>query len=193
MKKFLFYFPVVVALFIVGSLGDARGDFWGAKLAFGYGGGGSGGVWYGGSDSIGQTVTYPQITPVPLSILPAKPISEMTPVELQSEITRLVSILVQLQTQLGLPVSIPGAYNFSRNLTLGSTGSDVRDLQRALNSDPDTLVNISGAGSPGNETTFFGPATRNAVSKFQVKHRISPSVGYFGSLTRAKMNSLFAQ
>jgi len=75
---------------------------------------------------------------------------------------------------------------------LGSRSDEVMKLQQALNNDSDTAVALSGAGSKGNETTFFGPATKAAVAKFQVKYGISPAAGYFGPLTRAKMNSLFA-
>lgn len=82
-------------------------------------------------------------------------------------------------------------YTFSRSLTVGSRGTDVMNLQKALNMiSPDTKVASTGAGSPGNETSYFGPATRAAVSKFQVKYGISPTAGYFGPITMAKINSM---
>lgn len=83
-----------------------------------------------------------------------------------------------------------GSYTFSANLTVGSTGADVMALQKLLNSDSATQVAASGAGSPGNETSTFGPATKAAVIKFQTKNGISPASGYFGPLTRAKANSM---
>ena len=58
-------------------------------------------------------------------------------------------------------------YTWTRNLSIGSTGDDVRQLQRFLNGNPQTQVAVSGAGSPGNETSYYGPATADAVSKFQ--------------------------
>jgi|GEM_PF-3243777 len=79
-------------------------------------------------------------------------------------------------------------FEFTRNLYIGSRGNDVKMLQKALNSMADTQVAVSGAGSPGNETEYFGPATRNAVIAFQAKTGVTPALGYFYPLTRAKMN-----
>jgi spore germination protein YaaH len=84
----------------------------------------------------------------------------------------------------------------SRPLDLGSTGEDVRTVQKILNSDASTRVAASGAGSPGNESTYFGPATLAAVKKFQVKYGIAKSgdagYGYVGPNTRAKLNAVLA-
>ena len=82
----------------------------------------------------------------------------------------------------------PSSFSFSRNLTVGSRGDDVRTLQQVLNTDPATRVASYGAGSPGNETTYFGPATKNAVVKYQQKHGITPALGYVGPLTRNNLN-----
>jgi len=79
---------------------------------------------------------------------------------------------------------------WNTNLTVGSTGADVMALQKFLNMDSSTMVASSGAGSPGMETSTFGPATKAAVMKFQTKYGISPVAGYVGALTRAKLNSL---
>lgn len=87
-----------------------------------------------------------------------------------------------------------GGSALTRGLDIGSIGGDVRVLQRILNSDTDTRVSAAGAGSPGEETTYFGPATASAVKKFQVKHGIAgpgnPGYGYVGPKTRAKLNDL---
>lgn len=80
-------------------------------------------------------------------------------------------------------------YQFTRNLDLGSTGEDVRELQKYLNRNGFT-ISAGGAGSPGNETTYFGYATQTALIKFQKANNISPAVGYFGPLTRAVVNSM---
>jgi len=77
--------------------------------------------------------------------------------------------------------------SFNRSLTLGATGSDVKALQVYLNTHGYT-VSTSGAGSRGNETMYFGPATRSALSRFQAANRIYPTVGFFGPLTRAFVN-----
>ncbi len=107
----------------------------------------------------------------------------------QSVITNVNSSL-RGQATTGGTTTTAGAYTFSANLTVGSTGADVMALQKLLNSDSATQVAASGAGSPGNETSYFGPATRAAVIKFQTKYGISPTSGYFGPLTRAKASSM---
>ena len=88
---------------------------------------------------------------------------------------------------------------FLRNLSLGNTGEDVRQLQIFLNVDPDTRVALTGLGSPGNETTYFGTLTKNAVAAFQEKYKteilfplnLSKGTGYLGESTRNKLNALF--
>lgn len=85
----------------------------------------------------------------------------------------------------------------SRGLEIGSTGADVRTLQQILNMNSATQVAASGTGSPGHESTYFGPATSAAVKKFQVKYGIAKAgqagYGYVGPATRAKLNALLAQ
>jgi peptidoglycan hydrolase-like protein with peptidoglycan-binding domain len=76
-------------------------------------------------------------------------------------------------------------YAWTRSLTTGSTGDDVKALQMFLNSNAGTQVAASGAGSPGMESMYFGPATMAAVAKFQTANGITPAAGYFGPITRA--------
>ncbi len=78
--------------------------------------------------------------------------------------------------------------NFDRNLTVGVIGNDVRVLQVWLNARGYVLA-LSGPGSPGNETTYFGALTRVALAKFQAQVGISPAVGYFGPITRAYLSA----
>jgi hypothetical protein len=73
---------------------------------------------------------------------------------------------------------------FNRNLQIGNSGEEVKELQKFLNKNGYT-VSITGAGSVNKETTYFGPATRNALIKFQKANNIKPSVGYLGPITRA--------
>lgn len=71
-----------------------------------------------------------------------------------------------------------------RDLKLGSQGEDVRMLQKFLNTHGATIA-VSGPGSAGNETAYFGPATRNALATYQRRQGIVPAAGYFGPLTRS--------
>jgi hypothetical protein len=72
---------------------------------------------------------------------------------------------------------------FTRNLTVGSTGSDVQALQKYFNTHG-FIIASSGIGSAGHETTYFGALTKSALTKFQKANGIYPPVGYFGSITR---------
>ncbi|MDE2188295.1 MAG: peptidoglycan-binding protein, partial [Patescibacteria group bacterium] len=78
---------------------------------------------------------------------------------------------------------------FNRSLSLGSVGSDVKDLQVFLNNHG-FIISYYGNGSPGHESTYFGPATQASLSRFQAAHGIFPSVGYFGPKTIQFVNSL---
>ena len=92
------------------------------------------------------------------------------------------------------------AYEFTSDLRAGSSGASVRELQKVLNQSPSTQVALSGAGSPGAETSYFGPATKRAVVVFQEFYRseILLPVGLFrgtgvvGPSTRKKLNALFS-
>lgn len=52
------------------------------------------------------------------------------------------------------------------NLKLGSTGPKVLGLQKFLNNNG-ALVAVSGNGSPGNETDYFGNLTESALKKYK--------------------------
>lgn len=87
---------------------------------------------------------------------------------------------------------------FTTNLMLGSSGPQVVMLQQILNRDPETRVASTGPGSPGNETSYFGPLTKAAVMRFQEKYAsevLAPAglirgSGYVGPYTIAKLNKL---
>ena len=87
------------------------------------------------------------------------------------------------------PATAGGTALLTRDLEQGMSGADVRTLQVLLNS-KGFMVAGTGSGSPGNETIYFGPATKAAVIKFQIAHSISPTAGYVGPLTRAALASL---
>lgn len=79
------------------------------------------------------------------------------------------------------------SYHFMRDLELGSEGDDVKALQVYLNVNG-FYVASSGAGSTGQETTYFGPATQDALARFQRAKGISPATGFFGVITRTFIN-----
>ena len=89
---------------------------------------------------------------------------------------------------------------FSKNLTVGSRDEEVRQLQIWLNKNG-FVVARSGAGSPGQETAYFGPATRDAVKRFQEANAqqilrpagLSTGTGYFGRSTREFLNAQAAR
>lgn len=76
---------------------------------------------------------------------------------------------------------------FTRDLSIGSVGEDVRQLQQFLN-EYGFIIAVSGPGSPGHETINFGPLTQTALAKFQENKGIKPATGYFGPVTRTYMN-----
>jgi len=78
-------------------------------------------------------------------------------------------------------------YIFQRNMLRGTVGEDVRQLQKYLNAHGHPVA-AYGPGSPGNETTYFGPLTQNALASFQRTHGL-PAYGYFGPLTRAMIHT----
>jgi len=107
--------------------------------------------------------------------------------ELQNQIQQLQLLLAQLQ---GAQVPSSERYCFNSDLEYKMTSPDVKNLQIVLNKDPNTRVAVSGAGSPGQETNYFGSLTLAAVKKFQAANGI-PTTGYVGPLTRAALNDKY--
>ncbi|MBI2035481.1 MAG: peptidoglycan-binding protein [Candidatus Liptonbacteria bacterium] len=120
-------------------------------------------------------------------------VSAQTTADLQAQISALLAQIAALQAQLNASSGGSAAVscNFTRSLTVGSTGDDVMCLQKYLNGAGYQLA-ASGAGSPGNETSYFGPITRGGVSKWQAANNVTPAVGYFGPISRAKYSALAA-
>ena len=128
----------------------------------------------------------------------------MTIAELQAKIAEFLTAIQQLQTllaQISEVSGIPVDYKFEKTLKSGQTSNDVKYLQIFLNSDPETQLAKSGPGSPGNETTYFGPLTKAAVIKFQEKYsedilapwNLTEGTGLVGKTTRDKINSLLGR
>lgn len=81
------------------------------------------------------------------------------------------------------------ASNFTLDLKQGDRGTEVTNLQKALNTDSRTQVASSGAGSPGNESSYFGALTKAAVMKYQIIKGIS-ATGMVDAATRAALNAV---
>ncbi len=85
---------------------------------------------------------------------------------------------------------------FTRTLSVGSVGEDVRRLQKYLNTRGFT-VSTTGAGSLGNETYYFGPKTKQALIDYQNVYRVNilepiglfVGTGNFGKMTMQHMNN----
>lgn len=129
--------------------------------------------------------------------------------ELAAQIAQLQAQLASLMGQLGGTTGTTGTtsstapaacagISFTRNLTLGSQGTDVQCLQALLNQDPATQVAASGVGSAGNESQYFGGLTKAAVVAFQNKYAaevltpvgLTAGTGFVGASTRAKLNAM---
>jgi len=150
-----------------------------------------------------------------IGVVAAAPVAQAaTAEELAAQIAQLQSQLSGLMGQLGTTTTTTGTgttttggttsiaacagVTFSRNLTLTSTGADVKCLQAILNQDPTTQVAASGVGSAGNETTYFGGLTKAAVVAFQNKYAaevltpvgLTAGTGFVGASTRTKLNAM---
>lgn len=129
----------------------------------------------------------------------------MTVEQMLAQIQQLMAIIASLQAQIearNTTLTVPSVcpYAWTRPLAIGDTGRDVMKLQQFLNTSADTRIAVTGDGAPGFETTYYGQATADAVSAFQVKYRseilspvgyVNPN-GFFGPLSMAKANQLCA-
>lgn len=158
-------------------------------------------------DSVGNIGSSTDQTFTTLA-LGEKPISGMTIEELKAEIARITALIAQLQAQLAEPLAkpaiipgIPTDFRFEKTLRYGQVLIDVKYLQIVLNSDPETRLAVTGVGSPGKETNYFGPLTKAAVIKFQEKYaseilapwKITEGTGFVGKTTRAKLSALLGR
>ncbi|HEY0010910.1 MAG TPA: peptidoglycan-binding protein [Candidatus Paceibacterota bacterium] len=92
-----------------------------------------------------------------------------------------VSASAQTTTTTTTTTSASSCASFNRDLTVGATGADVTVLQNWLISKGFTIA----AGATG----YFGGQTQAALARYQASVGISPAAGYFGPITRAKVNS----
>jgi hypothetical protein len=115
----------------------------------------------------------------------ATPAKAQTAEELQAQINALMAQIAALQSSTGGSSATVAACTFTRALTVGSQGEDVKCLQNALT--PKYFTNASGA------TGYFGPVTQSAVAAWQAANGITPAVGYFGPVSQAKYNAMMTE
>ncbi len=100
--------------------------------------------------------------------------------------SKFTKTIVGVVSGLALAATLAGAASaatFTSNLTVGSRGSQVTELQMFLVS-KGYLVMPTGV-SYG----YFGTLTRSAVAAYQAAKGITPAVGYFGPITMAAVNA----
>jgi peptidoglycan hydrolase-like protein with peptidoglycan-binding domain len=111
-------------------------------------------------------------------------------VNAQTEVSQTTRVPVsQTLPQISLPFP---RHTFVTSLYLGLEHPDVRNLQQLLNSLGFTVA-MSGPGSPGNETRYFGPGTKDAVTRFQKSYQITNDPAAFGLVglkTRTVINRI---
>jgi peptidoglycan hydrolase-like protein with peptidoglycan-binding domain len=76
------------------------------------------------------------------------------------------------------------AATYVRDLTVGSTGADVVQLQTFLVARGQLVMPV------GVPMGYFGPLTRAALARYQASVGIVPPAGYFGPITRANLNAM---
>jgi len=116
--------------------------------------------------------------------------------ELQAQINALLQQIAALQ---GTTVTTGTPLCLTKNLKFGMTDAEVKTLQQGLNKDTATTVATTGAGSLGNETTYYGTLTQAAVIKFQEKYAadilaplgLTKGTGIAAAATRTKFNALY--
>ena len=126
---------------------------------------------------------------------------EITDQELRDLLAQAKQALLNLAAQIGGENDYRScSYVWTRDLGQGAQGADVMNLQKFLNMNANTRVALSGVGSAGQETSYYGPLTAAAVSKFQSKHAsqiltplsLTQPTGYFGGSSRAQSRVLCA-
>lgn len=65
-----------------------------------------------------------------------------------------------------------GLYTFTEARSLGDRADDIFYLQKTLNENPGTQIAQTGAGSPGQETKYFGTKTQDALKIFQAQFEL---------------------
>ena len=132
------------------------------------------------------------------------PAQAQTVEELTAQINSLLSTIASLQAQLsGMTGGTTGGtttggtcYNFTQNHSMGDSGGQVMWIQKYMNANGFT-VSASGAGSPGQESSYFGAKTKAAVIAWQNANAagvlapvgLTAGTGFWGSSSRGFANA----
>ena len=114
-----------------------------------------------------------------------------------STIDDLLAQIASLQAQLlALQSGTSTSCNFTMNLSMGQSNPEVLALQKYLNAHG-SVVSTTGAGAPGQETSYFGARTKAAVIHWQNTYAaqvlapagLSAGTGFWGMYSRAYANT----
>jgi hypothetical protein len=117
---------------------------------------------------------------------------------LQAQVQALLAQIASLQGT-GTATASGACFTFTENEQMGSSGGQVMWIQEFLNGHGFTVA-ASGAGSPGNESSYFGALTKAAVIKFQDAYAssiltpegLTSGTGNWFAGTRAEANAICA-
>jgi len=146
--------------------------------------------------NIKQTIITATVALTMVAMIAPMAANAMTAAQMQAEIATLQAQLNALNstttttTSGSMPAACVGV-TFTRNLRVGMSGQDVKCLQAILNLSASTQVSLTGAGSPGMESMYFGPKTLHAVMIWQAAAGFTPA-SQIGPLSRAKLNAWLA-
>ncbi len=127
----------------------------------------------------------------------AAPVKADTLTDLQAQVQALLAQIATLQGGSTTTGGTCTGFTFTANYKMGQSGSEVMQIQKFLNANGFTVA-TTGAGSAGNETSYFGAATKAAVIKFQNANAASiltpvgltTGTGNWYASTRAKANMM---
>lgn len=100
-------------------------------------------------------------------------------------VEQLMAQLAALQAQLaalqGGSTSGGACFTFTTDLTIGSTGDQVVNLQ--------TFLQAQGFFTYTGAKGYFGPITQTALAQWQAANGVAPAAGYWGPISRAAYNA----
>ena len=97
--------------------------------------------------------------------------------------TTATTTTVTATTTTATTTVVSAGFKFTKDLTLGSEGAEVIELQKVLIAEGYLTM------PKGVSMGYFGALTKAAVIKYQLKNNIKPAAGYVGSITRGVLNA----